>query len=78
MQAENLWRKFDTLPPAVQKQVSDYIEFLESRYGKRKKNAPARKTKLHDEEFIGMWQDREDMQDSTQWVRELRQNEWNK
>ncbi len=31
---------------------------------------------LTDEPFIGMWQDREDMQDSSQWVRHLRQQEW--
>lgn len=26
--------------------------------------------------FIGMWRDREEMQDSTQWVRAIRQQEW--
>jgi hypothetical protein len=29
------------------------------------------------EPFIGMGQDREDMKDSQQWVRQLRQQEWN-
>lgn len=28
------------------------------------------------EDFIGMWRDRPDMQDSTQWVRTLRQQQW--
>jgi len=40
---------------------------------------PARKTRrtrLADEPFIGMWRDREDMQDSTAWVQSLRQHEW--
>ena len=31
---------------------------------------------LKNEPFIGMWQDREDMKDSHQWLRQLRQNEW--
>lgn len=31
---------------------------------------------LQDEPFIGMWKDREDMKDSSQWVRQLRQQEW--
>jgi hypothetical protein len=31
---------------------------------------------LSDEEFIGMWKDREDLRDSTAWVRKIRQSEW--
>ena len=31
---------------------------------------------LQDESFIGMWKNREDMQDSSQWVRRIRQQEW--
>ena len=26
--------------------------------------------------FFGMWQDQQEMQDSTQWVRDLREKEW--
>ena len=40
---------------------------------------PARKTRrtrLADEPFIGMWRDREDMQDSATKVHCLRQHEW--
>ena len=33
-------------------------------------------TKLTDEPFIGMWRDREDMQDSGAWVRRVRESEW--
>lgn len=33
-------------------------------------------TKLTDEPFVGMWQDRHDLADSTQWVREVRDQEW--
>jgi hypothetical protein len=31
---------------------------------------------LQDEPFVGMWKDREDMKDSNQWVRQVRQQEW--
>jgi hypothetical protein len=27
-------------------------------------------------DFVGMWADREDMADSSEWVHELRQREW--
>lgn len=28
--------------------------------------------------FVGMWKDREDMADSTEWVRQVRRREWNR
>ena len=31
---------------------------------------------LQDEPFVGMWKDREDMKDSSEWVRQIRQQEW--
>jgi AbrB family looped-hinge helix DNA binding protein len=31
---------------------------------------------LREEPFVGMWKDREDMADSTEWVRQTRQREW--
>jgi hypothetical protein len=30
------------------------------------------------EPFIGMWKDREDMNDSSFWVRQVRQREWDR
>lgn len=36
----------------------------------------ARKVKLSEEPAIGMWKDRQDMRDSTAWVRQLREHEW--
>ena len=31
---------------------------------------------IQDEPFVGMWKDREDMEDSSQWVHQVRQREW--
>lgn len=39
-------------------------------------HARTKKTPLAKAHAIGMWQDREDMQDSTAWVREVRRREW--
>ena len=77
MQMENVWRKFETLPPAAQREVIDFIDFLRSRYVNQKSNAKLRSS-FTDEEFVGMWKDREEVKDSSQWVRNLRQAEWNK
>lgn len=38
--------------------------------------ARARKTPLSAHPAIGMWKDREEMQDSAAWVRDVRKREW--
>jgi AbrB family looped-hinge helix DNA binding protein len=38
--------------------------------------ARSRQRSLEDEPFVGMWRDREDMEDSSEWVRASRQREW--
>ena len=76
MEATNLVRDIGSLPPEAQKQVSDFVAFLKTRYPVGKSGRKAKRTKIADEPFIGMWRDREDMQDSSAWVRRLRESEW--
>jgi hypothetical protein len=65
------------LPPDAQEQVKEFIAFLRSRQQSARARKPARaRVALADEPFIGIWRDREDMNDSTAWVRETRQREW--
>lgn len=35
-----------------------------------------KQSNLEEEPFVGMWKDRKDMEDSSQWVRQVRQQEW--
>ncbi len=37
---------------------------------------PPPRPSLREEPFVGMWSDREDMADSTEWVRQAREREW--
>jgi len=67
----------DSLPPEAQKQVEDFVAFLKTRYKPVKKRR-AKRGRLENEPFVGMWKGREDMRDSVNWVRELRQREWNR
>lgn len=76
MKQEELLREFLDLPPEGQAQVVDLIEFLRTRYGSRRPNGNATKSDLGEESFVGMWRDREDMQDSSAWVRRTREREW--
>ncbi len=76
MKMTNLAREIGSLPPEAQQQIMDFLAFLKSRYLLKSPTSPAKRTKLADEPFIGMWRDREDMQDSTSWVRQVRRHEW--
>lgn len=68
-------QEIDSLPPEAQKEIEDFIAFLKTRYKPAVKKR-VKKINLEQEPFVGMWKDRDDMQDSVKWVRELRQREW--
>jgi hypothetical protein len=75
MTQQELFKAFESLPTEAQRQALNFIAFLQQTY------APAIKpqtTKIDwtNDPFIGMWQDRQDMEDSTTWVRNIRENEW--
>ncbi len=64
----------NSLPPEAQKQVADFVAFLQERYA----SVPAKKSrraKLTKEPFIGMWKGRSDMKDSVEWVRQVRREQ---
>ena len=66
--------RFRALPPEAQKQILDFMAFLEQRY----RSAPRRRRRrpLRAYAFVGLWREREDVQESTEWVRRLRRQEW--
>jgi hypothetical protein len=76
MSQNNVLNDFNSLPPEAQKQVMDFIAFLRLHYGEKGRNKTKVKPRLVDESFIGIWRDREDMQDSSAWVRKIRAGEW--
>ena len=76
MNQKTVWQRFSSLPPEAQQQVIDFMEFLETRYVPSRRRKTAKPTKLVREAFIGMWRNREDLRDSTTWVRNLRATEW--
>ena len=76
MKEEKVWREYTALPPELKKQAADFIMFLRMRYPPLRTPKTAKRIKLADEPFIGMWQNRKDMKDSTAWVRHIRSSEW--
>jgi hypothetical protein len=77
MTNEEILREIDSLTPEGQRQVIDFIAFVRQRYG----YLQLRETLASDlstESFIGIWQDRSDLKDSSAWVRSIRESEWAK
>jgi hypothetical protein len=76
MDQETLWRQYTALPSDAQRQVTDFIAFLTTRYHSAPSSKHTPKSDLSDEPLVGMWADRADMTDSSRWVRMLREREW--
>lgn len=76
MTKEEILRELDSLPPEGQRQVADFIAFLRERYAHSQSSEQSLTSDLAQDGFIGMWRDRAEMQDSSTWVRNLREREW--
>ena len=77
MTNEEILREINSLPLEAQRQINDFIVFLRERY-KGAKAATVPVSDLETEAFVGMWRDREDMRDSSAWVRNIRETHWSK
>jgi hypothetical protein len=71
MITNQLLNDIEQLPPEAQQKIEAFIISMKELY-------LSKKTKLSEEEFVGMWSNRLEMQDSTEWVRNTRKSEWSK
>lgn len=78
MTNEEILRDLTLLSPENRRQVTDLIARLRKRDPNDQAQSLPENWDWSEEEFVGMWSDREDMQDSTAWVRNLRKQEWEK
>ncbi|MEX0663002.1 MAG: hypothetical protein WEA58_12560 [Balneolaceae bacterium] len=65
----------DQLPPSARKEAEGFVRFLYDQYV----TSPPKKStdsSITESPFVGMWKDREDLKDSTAWVREQRKSQW--
>lgn len=72
MTNEEILREISSLPPEGQRLIEGVLSSLRQLYSR----SPLAATDIRSENFIGMWRDRDDMSDSSQWVRKLRETEW--
>jgi hypothetical protein len=73
---EQILKELSHLPPEAQQRVMDYILLLRTQYAKQHFGSAHARQDIDDEPFVGMWRDRDDMEDSSAWVKKLRNHEW--
>lgn len=79
MSEKELIKRIRKLPSEAQEEAADFVEFLSQKYIQQPKDSSSsQENSILESPFRGMWKDREDMQDSTKWVRELRKSRWAK
>lgn len=76
MTQQELLNEFLSLPVEAQHQVIDFIAFLRERYALVESASQSPDFDLINDSFIGMWSDRQDLADSTAWVRGVREDEY--
>jgi hypothetical protein len=76
MSQSELLNEFLSLPVEAQRQVIDFIAFLRQKYAGIEPASQSPEIDLMNHSFIGMWSDRQDLTDSTNWVRAVREREW--
>lgn len=65
------------LPQDARRQIFDFIDFIKARRQKPIAiKQSKKKSSLTDEPFIGIWKSRNDIKDSSSWVRKIRKSEW--
>ncbi len=74
MTPEELLSRIEALPPEGRKLVETLVTSLRERFDQAPK--PPTEPRLKDEEFVGMWRDRDDIEDGSAWVRAVRRSEW--
>jgi len=72
MDTARIAREMASLPPEAQRQIMAFVATLKARYVSSSQTPNTARKALQDEPFIGIWQDRDDMQDSSAWVRSQR------
>ncbi|MBP0010563.1 MULTISPECIES: hypothetical protein [unclassified Roseofilum] len=77
MQNQEFLSELLALPPEAQTQVIRLIESLKEKYRDAESTSSSLSADLMDDEFIGMWRDRQDLGNRS-WLRNLRENEWSK
>jgi hypothetical protein len=76
MSEEELIMQYKKLPPEARQEAADFVTFLTEKYIFQEEKRSATKKSILDSSFRGIWKNRGDMKDSTEWVRKVRKSRW--
>ena len=76
MTKEEILTEIAALPPEAQRQIENLITVLKESYRDSPPFKTAPSSDMRTEPFVGMWRNREDVSDSTAWVRNAREKHW--
>jgi len=76
MKPIELMELFSNLKPDSQRKVISFIGFLLKSQENASMVDEDQQSKITEEPFIGMWENRQDLEDSHTWVRQNRIHEW--
>ncbi len=72
MTSEEILKEIAALPTGAQREIQDLIARLRALYSPPN----AAQNNFEDDSFFGIWLDRDDITDSTAWVRSVREKHW--
>ncbi|MGB7441262.1 MAG: DUF2281 domain-containing protein [Coleofasciculaceae cyanobacterium] len=75
LEFDRLQKDIASLPEDAQQMVIYFVRFLKQHY-QTSRTQSTKPLSLDNQPFVGMWQDRPEMQDSTAWVRQVRKQQW--
>lgn len=78
MSRNSVIEKLEELPPEARKKAGEFVEFLYTQYVKHADRKQVSDKPISESPFVGMWKNRNDMANSTEWVKKRREKEWNK
>ena len=74
MTHEEILRELASLPPEGQEKAAEFIAGLREYYARQ--SSGHSQFDLGNLGFFGIWRDHADMQDSSKWLKQLREREW--
>ncbi len=78
MEMQQLISEITTLSASARQELEQFLVDLKWRYAQLAPPTENELEKWRDPEFFGMYADRKDMEDSTEYIRKLRDEQWNK
>ena len=76
MKTEILVQKYESFRPEIQREILDFIEYLELKYKVSSKTRKKLRKPIEKEAFVGMWSKRKEMQEPIKYIKNLRKKHW--